>query len=133
MKEIVEKINSIPDLFSVGACTQTDVKESEEKLGLKLSSQYIDYVMNFGCISFDAVEWTGLNIKGRLNVVEATENERKLNQYFPSKAIVLEDIGIDEKVVAVDEKNVVYLIQKDKVTPVADSLVEYLDFTLKTI
>lgn len=130
MSKIVKKIAGIPDLLSVGGSTDNQIEEAQKSLNLTFSSEYIDYVKHYGCISFDAIEWTGLNINGRLNVVTATENERKLNQNFPKDVILLENLGIDGKVVVVNERNEVLLVQKEKIALLENSLYDYLELIL---
>lgn len=131
MAGIVEKIKGINDLSRSKGCSILQVKEAEKALGLQFPEEYIDYVREFGCIDFGATEWTGLNINGFLNTVTATEKEQKVNASFPIKCFVIEDLNIDAKKVIVDEQGKVFYLQYDKVTPLCNSLSEYLDICVK--
>ena len=128
---LIEKIKKIDNLGKIEGCTLEQVKEAETNLGMKFPSDFVEYVMNFGCIDFGATEWTGLNIKGFLNVVTATEREKSVNKSFPPKCFVLEDFNIDAKKVIVSEEGKVYILQYDNVTQIAESISEYLDVCLK--
>lgn len=88
---IVEKIKTIPDLCHLSGCKTNQIKTAQKELDLEFPDEFIDYVMEFGVISFYGTEWTGLNVEGYLNVVEATKNERKLSKDFPQGYFVLEN------------------------------------------
>lgn len=70
--------------------------------------EYVAYLKEFGNIRFFATEWTVLNAKGYRNVVEATNDEKSVNESFPKGFLVLENLGIDAKMVVVNEKGKVY-------------------------
>ena len=88
---IVEAIRNVPELYHVKGCTDQQILEAEKDLNLKFSKEYIDYVKEFGAISFYGTEWTGLNIDGYLNVVQSTKQERDLNVSFPKDCYVIEN------------------------------------------
>lgn len=94
---IVERIKEIEELCYVDGCSEEQINEAEKALGLRFPDEYVEYVKMYGCIDFGSTEWTGLNIKGELNTVEATLTERKYNESFPKKHFVLEDYHIDTK------------------------------------
>lgn len=131
MSLITNKINTIPDLDSLKGCTDEQIKDAEKSLGMKFPQEYIDYVKAYGCISFGSYEWTGLNVKGRLNTVEATQQEMRDNPNFPDKCFVLENTGIDAKYIVVDEDGKVYLLQGAKRLLLCNSIADYLDMCLK--
>ena len=107
---LIEKISKIDDLGYIDGCSEEQIKEAEELLDLKFPNEYVDYVKKFGCIDFGATEWTGLNIAGELNTVEATLAERKYNDSFPKKHFVLNDYHIDAKKIIVNEAGEVFFI-----------------------
>ncbi len=132
MSNIVDKLKAIPDLNALEGCSVQQVKEAQAELGLIFPDEYVEYVREFGCIDFGATEWTGLNIKGRLNTVDATKKEMSVNANFPNGYFVLENLGIDAKHIIVNEKGEVYLLQYDKKTYLCGSISEYLDMCLQT-
>lgn len=130
MKGIVDKIKKIEKLYHAKGCTTRQLKEAQSELGIEFPEEFIDYVKEFGVISFYGTEWTGLNVDGYLNVVESTKQERELNSAFPTDCFVLENQAIDGVITAVDEKGHVYTIQYDKKNLLCDSISEYLNICI---
>jgi hypothetical protein len=130
---IVEKIKKIDDLdiISNNGASEEQIIRAEKRLELKFPEEYKDYVKEFGAISFLGNEWTGLNVDGYLNVVNMTEEERALNEFFPKKYFVIENIGVDRMLIISDEKGKIYTIQYDKIKFLCNSLSEYLDICLE--
>lgn len=131
MANIVEKMKSIEDICGLGGCSLEQIREAQEQLGLVFPDEYVDYVRTYGCIDFGATEWTGLNIKGRLNTVDATKKEQSINTAFPKGHFVLEDLNIDARKVIVNEDGKVFYLQYDKVEYLCDSISEYLDICIE--
>jgi len=128
---IVEAIRNVPELYHVKGCTDQQILEAEKDLNLKFSKEYIDYVKEFGAISFYGTEWTGLNIDGYLNVVQSTKQERDLNVSFPKDCYVIENEGIDGIIIASNENGTIYSIHYENVEKICNSLSEYLAECLK--
>ena len=127
---IVDKIRLINDLFYIDGCTDVQVEGAEKLLDLKFPREYIDYVKEFGCIDFGSTEWTGLNIEGELNTVEATLLERECNKSFPDKHFVLDNYHIDNKMIIVNEIGQVFLLQHKKIEKICETISEYLDICI---
>lgn len=126
MMGIVDEIKGISKLYHVKGCTTSQIMDAQRALGLTFPEEYIDYVKEYGAISFYGTEWTGLNVEGYLNVVEATKQERKLNSSFPSDCFVIENQGIDGLVTVSDENGCIYSVQYNKKEKMYNSLSEYL-------
>ena len=126
MSEIVNAIMQVPNLYKLKKCSLEDVSEAQKKLKLKFSNEYIDYVTNFGVISFYGTEWTGLNVEGYLNVVEATEDERNLHNDFPKDCFVIENLQIEDAVVISDEEGKIYEYFNGTKKLICENLLEYL-------
>lgn len=131
MANIIKKMKSISDLNALEGCSVEQIKEAQDALDIIFPDEYIDYVKEFGCIDFGATEWTGLNIKGRLNTVDATRQEMDVNKDFPKGFFVLENLGIDAKRVVVNEKGEVYILQYEKITHLCDSISDYLEMCIE--
>lgn len=127
----IEEIIKMPKVYHGKKSSGKEIQKAMEKLNIVFPEDYFEYLKNYGVISFYATEWTGLGIKGRLNVVEATLEERKLNPEFPKNLFVVENLAIEGIVIAADEQGQVYEIQGDKQNKICDSLVEYLDECIK--
>ena len=130
---ILEKIKKIKDLeiTSNGRASEEEIIRAEKRLNLKFSKEYKEYIKEFGAISFFGNEWSGLNIDGYFNVVNMTEDERALNESFPEKYFVVENIGVDSIFIISNEDGKIYSIQYDKIEFLCNSLSEYLDICLK--
>lgn len=130
---IIEKIKKIDDLniISNNGASEEQILRAEKRLELKFPEEYKNYVKEFGAISFLGNEWTGLNIDGYLNVVNMTEEERALNEFFPKKYFVIENIGVDRMLIISNEKGEIYTIQYNKIKFLCNSLSEYLDICLE--
>lgn len=127
MSGIIEKIKNIPDVRKGKGCSLAQIMNAQKKLTLTFPADYVDYLKAFGFISFYGTEWTGLNVDGYLNVVQATELERAYNPKFPADCFVLENLAIDDIFIITDEKGVVYGFQGNKKEKVADTISDYLD------
>ena len=123
----IEELMKSQKVYHGEKCNGEDIQNAMKKLNILFPEDYFEYLSKYGVISFYATEWTGLGIKGRLNVVEATLEERKLNPEFPKNLFVIENLAIEGIVIAADEKGQVYEIQAGgKQNKIFDSLVEYL-------
>lgn len=131
MANIIEKMKTISDLYAIKGCTLEQIQEAQDALGIIFPDEYVDYVKEFGCIDFGATEWTGLNIKGRLNTVDATIQEMRVNPYFPKGFFVLENLGIDAKRIIVNEIGEVCVLQYETITHLCDSISDYLDMCIE--
>lgn len=131
MSSIVEKISSIPNLYHLNGCSEEQVNEAQRILGVLFPAEFVAYVKSFGAISFYGTEWTGLNVAGHLNVVEATQAEWARNASFPRDCFVLENQTIDGIITVADQTGKVYLQQFDRKELLCDSLLDYLDICIK--
>lgn len=127
MSKIIDRIKEIPKLYHATGCTTSQLKEAQNELGLEFPEEFIDYVKEYGAISFYRTEWTGLNVDGYLNVVEVTKQERELNSTFPSDCFVIENQGIDGIISVVNKNGQVFTIQYEKKELLCDSLLDYLE------
>lgn len=128
MSDIVEKIKKIGQYYRAKeGCSFEEIRTAEKKLDLKFPAEYVAYVTEFGYISFGSTEWTGLNIDGYLNTVDATEEEKSFNDDFPNGCFVLEDLYDDGWKAIVDEKGAVFLLNGDRKDYLCGSMSEYLD------
>ena len=105
MDNIVDKIKTISKLYHASGCSADQIDDAQKLLNLTFPEDYVNYVKEYGAISFYRTEWSGLNVTGYLNVVENTIQERKLNPDFPDDCFVIENLGIDGKIVVEDVKS----------------------------
>lgn len=124
-KSIIEIINSIDGLKSLKPASSEDIKAAEDELGLKFSSEYVQYTKKFGAISFYGTELTGVGVPKGLNVVNRTKSERNMNESFPSDCYVIEN-G-DEVVVVSDSSGKIYKVAGNQKKMIHPSLSSYID------
>ena len=62
MASIVEKLNEIPQMYHAKGCTDEQIQNAEQALGISFPEDFQAYVKAYGAISFYATEWTGLNV-----------------------------------------------------------------------
>lgn len=128
---LIEKIQGIDKLYHGKGCTDEQIQNAEQDLGIQFPNDYRNYVKEYGAISFWGTEWTGLNVNGAINVVNATKQEKKLNPHFPANCFVLENLGIDGVITIMDQEGQIFELQYAKKTLLCRSLSEYLDLCLK--
>lgn len=130
MCNIVEKLNMVPGLLHLTGCNTSQVKAAQKALNIVFPDEYIEYVKGFGAVGFYGTEWTGLGMEGSLNVVEATQQERRIDKSFPANAFVVENIGIDGQLTLMDESGKIYAYQRGVKKLLCNSLMEYLDLCI---
>lgn len=127
MNQISEFLRTLPKYYNSKAATCEQIIEAEKKLNLKFSREYIDYLKEYGAISFGGHEITGLNVDDYLDVVAVTLAEREINNDFPKNCLVLQNLGIEGILVLSDTEGKVYEYSKGhELKKIAESLYEYL-------
>ena len=127
MSRIVELINSIEKVKSIGGANASQITEAENALGVSFPADYREYLENFGAARFNGIELCGLNITGYMNVVEATMQEKSVNDKFPKGMYVIEDLGVDARLIIGDSAGNVYLLQRDRKKLICSSFTEYVE------
>lgn len=127
MNKTIEVFSKIKGLKLLGGCSEEELQVAEKKLNLVFPEEYKNYLMEYGTVRFNGVELCGLNVTGYLNVVDATEQEKSVNNLFPNKMFVVEDLGIDAKLIVGDERGNIYLLQRDKKRLICSSFLEYVE------
>lgn len=124
---IIEKIKAIPNLYKSKPATVEEVSKSEERLTLKFSAEFIDYLMYFGSISFYGTEWMGLNTDEFCDVVATTLEARQLYDNFPTDKYIIEDLHFDDILILSDSNGKIYEWTPTSEKLMHDSLLDYLE------
>ena len=125
---IIDYFRSRSDLEYLGGVTAEKIEQAEIRLGLVFSSEYRDYLLEFGLVSVDGHELTGIVDSPRLNVVDVTETERKRNKNVPDDLYVIEDLGIDKVFVWQNSKGELFQTIGDSAPKKMEKdLIKYLD------
>lgn len=130
MTGIVEKLKQVEHLYHLQGCSAEQIAQAQEALQIVFPEEFVDYVKQYGAISFYGTEWMGLNVPEELDVVAATQAERSVNPDFPKDFFVLEDQGIDALITAMDQQGRVYAVQYERKKLLCNSMSEYLDLCI---
>lgn len=119
--------------YKVKGCNRKQIIDAQKALDIVFPQEFVHYVMDFGRISFQGVEWNGLNVESRYNVVDATLKQKaKLKDNFPQDCFVLENNSTlaTFSPTIVDKKGIVYILHRSfngfKKKKIANSIPEYL-------
>ena len=96
MRNFVDQLSKSKSFHSGKGVTQDVIEAAEEELNLMFSDEYKKYVLMYGKASIYGHEFTGLGIKGPLNVVEATKYQRSKNPNIPGDYYIVEELHIDD-------------------------------------
>ena len=81
MKDVIKVLQGKSDLLSGNGSPEKLIREAEEILGLRFSSDYRAYLMHYGIVAFDGHELTGICSSKRLDVSQVTLNQRKRSTF----------------------------------------------------
>lgn len=124
---VIKIIENLPGLRSLTPLTEQDIDNAEKTLGLSFAEEYRIYTRKFGAISANGIELTGVVTAPRLNVVNVTTSERKLNPNIPKDMYVVENTGIDETLMLQNVQGEIFSISPNsKPTKIFNNLAEYL-------
>lgn len=124
--DIVSIIRSKEAFVSLKGASPEDIAKSEEKLNIKFTKEYVEYVSVLGAASYYEHELTGVCDSKALSVVEVTNTEK---QFFdiPEDWYVIEKTHIDGIVYWQSEKGAIYMTAPNrKAEKVCESLSEYV-------
>lgn len=122
---LFEKISA--KVYTLKGVDVETVIEAEKKLGLKFSSEFRNYLIEYGCASFGSHEFMGLGSTDYLDVVKETLNERRNSDRFPRHCYILENLGIDGIFILQDEEGSVYELNDAGMKKIFGSFQEYME------
>lgn len=103
MNKLKQKLIEL-NIYKDRNVTDSDIKELEDKLNLKLDKSMCLYLKDICLFSYKDKEFLGLGVKGYRNILKATLEERELNDSFPKDCLVLQNVGVDGLLVLVNTK-----------------------------
>lgn len=128
MKNIIEVMRSLPQMESCAPVSEAEIKKAEKELGLSFSDEYKAYVKEFGEVSANSVELTGIIDVAYLNVVTSTKEKWQFNPLVSHDMYVVEDTCIDGIIIWQTQKGGIFKsLPNEKPNKIADSLAEYLN------
>ncbi len=127
MENIVQIINSLPNLLTLKPATTIQITDAELQLRVRFADEYKEYLSAFGAIIADGIELTGLAKSEYRSVVAQTKKEWKLNAKIPHTMYVVENTHVDGIIIWQDVKGEIYRSSYGSdAKQIASSLTEYL-------
>ena len=125
METIIDIINKLENLRHLQAASSADVEMAEKRLGIKFAPDYKQYVQTYGAIIARGLEFTGVSVPARLNVVDVTLYERE-RENIPESYYVIENLNIESILVLQNSEGHIAEYCDGKMNNIANSLSEYL-------
>jgi len=127
MTNIVQTIQSLPNLLPLKAATKTEITDAELQLRVNFADEYKEYLSAFGAIMADGIELTGIAKSEHRSVVSVTKRERELNANIPNSMYVIEYTGVDGIIIWQDSSGAIYQSSPWNIPQrIFNSLVDYL-------
>ena len=127
MSQIVEVIKGLQGLARVGKIAEERILAAETELQLRFAEEYREYLSEFGAVSADGMELTGIISVEYRSVVFNTLQEWELNPAVPHSMYVIENTYVDGMIMWQDADGAVYCtVPFSEPEKIADSLAEYI-------
>ena len=128
MKNVIEIIGEKEGLYKLKGADKSEIKNAENRLGVRFAKDYREYTSEYGAISYYGHELTGVCSAKPLNVVVVTEEERENDPEVKQSWYVIEQTHYDDIVIWQDPDGNVHMKQPGcKAKKIASSLAEYIE------
>lgn len=128
MENIVTRLSSKKSFRARVPANINLIQLAEEKLKLKFSEEYKEYLISFGQATIFGHEFSGITDSLRLNVVDLTIEEKEKNPYILSNMYVIEKANIDDIVIWQNDLGEIFLSESfSSPSKIATSFLEYID------
>ena len=115
-------------LKNVEGASADSIEFAEEKLKVRFSDEYKEFLANLGACVFREHEIVGICQYKNMDVIEATLEAREFNPAVPSDLYVIENTHFDSIYIWQDQSGIVYQTYPNcKPEKIASSLLEYLE------
>lgn len=123
----MKKIEELDNFRHLSEVEKSKVDDAEKELLVKFAKDYKDVILNYGIISCNGHELTGICDSKRLNVVDVTKAERNYN-FEANNLYVIEKTNVDNNVIWQSNNGTIYqTVGSSKPIKIYDSLIEYLE------
>lgn len=131
MGKFVDELIDYKFIYHANGVSEFTINNAEKELGLKFAEDYRDYLENFGVLSVEDVEFTGLVGPGRVHVVDITNQERRKNIEISDEWYVVVFPKSDEETIWQKASGEVIRVTADgQTTKLADSLTDYFNHSI---
>lgn len=108
--------------------SDSEIAECEQMLSVRFAPDYKECIKQYGALSYYGHELTGIVSTPRLNVVNVTNEEKRVNSGLPDNWYVIEQAGIDGIVIwQSDSGEVFQSYPSGNYKKISDSLAEYIE------
>ena len=114
MEDIISILQGKEDLLAGKGCTDDEIMEAENALGIHFADEYKAYLKRYRIVAFDGHELTGLESSARTNIVSVTQEERRRNKKVPTNMYVIERVNVEEIIIWQSEDGDVFYSVPDK-------------------
>lgn len=123
----MKKIEELDNFRHLSEVEKSKVDDAEKELLVKFAKDYKNVILNYGIISCNGHELTGICDSKRLNVVDVTKAERNYN-FEANNLYVIEKTNVDNNVIWQSNNGTIYqTVGSSKPIKIYDSLIEYLE------
>ncbi|MEE0132930.1 MAG: SMI1/KNR4 family protein [Treponema sp.] len=126
MKTIKELVEKKFKFYQKKAVSDNVISNAEKELNISLAQDYKDYLKCYGACSFSSHEFTGLGFSGYMNVVSATNEERRVNSNFPKDMYIIENLAIEGVLIVQNSKGEVFEYTRSSINKIYNSFKDYL-------
>lgn len=132
MEKFADLIVHLDDFIGGKGASQADIISAEEKLGVKFSPDYREYLEKYGLASFKYYELTGIGNIEYLDVVSVTLQEREiLDNAIADELYVVDNPHIDGIIIWQNSSGDIFkTIPPGFKRKIADSILEYINLNL---
>lgn len=109
-----------------GGVDNSLIDNAESVLGMQFSSEFREYLLNYGTVELNSNELFGLGINGYRNIVNATQNEKNLSQKFPNGYCVVYNVGVDSVLILLGNDGCIYEYTPKSMKKICDSFNQWI-------
>ena len=127
MEDLINMLKATDGFFCRAGATKEEIEKAETDLDVVFTDEYKKYLINFGSVTFNGHELTGIHKDKRLDVVQATQFMRQFYPQLTKDFYLIEDTNYDGLIVCQNTDGSIYIFSPDgSKKRIADSLAEYI-------
>ena len=116
----------IHNVTSTGGVEKFVIESAEHQLGMTFSDDFVEYLTQYGTVELGSSELFGLGVTGYRNIVYATNKERSLSDKFPTKYVVIYNLGINSILILLGEDGCIYEYTPKRLRKIFDSFTQWV-------
>ena len=128
MSKIIDLINS-NNCDYLGKVDKNLINEAQRTLGIEFSPEVVEYISEFGVLSYGEHEINGLGTESYLNIIKSTINARD-NINFPKDLVVIQDVGGHGLLILSDSNGTIYEWNGSLCNKIYNSFYDFLNIEI---